>query len=101
MQSNAIQLRLKGGTASRLFEFRSRVGFGGILSSFSEREPASDRLNGLGKAPENVVTSSQVAVDMRSRGEVASRDLTSLGECEMAVPEFDALGVGVLPVGWP
>lgn len=47
------------------------------------------------------MTSSQVAVERRSRGEPASRDLTPLGECEMAFLGFEALGVGVLPVGWP
>lgn len=64
----------------------------------SEREPTRDRLNGRGRAAGNVVTSSQGTVERRSRGEVGSRDSTSLGESEMALPGFDAFGVDVLPV---
>lgn len=94
------QLRLRCGTASRLFEFRSKLGFGGILSSISEREPARDRLSGHGNGPENVVPFSHGKVERRSRGEVASRNSRSLGECEMALPGIDAFGVGVLPVRW-
>lgn len=94
-----FQVRLRCGTASRLLEFRSKVGFGGILSSISEREPATDRLNEHGKVSENVVTS-QGPVERRSRGEVASSDSTSLGQCETALPGIEASGVGVVPAGW-
>ena len=94
------QLRLSCGTASRLLEFRSKVGLAGILSSASEREPCRDRLNGHGKAPENVVSSSQGMVERRSRGERASRDSKSMGECGMSLPAFDIFGVDVLPVRW-
>ena len=92
------QSRLKYGTDSRVLEFRSKIGFGGILRSISEREPTSDRLNGQGRAAGNVVTSSQGIAVERSRGEVASRDSTSLRENEMALPGLDAFGVDVLPV---
>lgn len=65
--------------ASRLLEFRSKVGFGGIVSSISGRELARDCLNGDGKAVENLVTSSQDEVARRSGGEIASMDSTSFG----------------------
>ena len=51
-------------------------------------------------AAENRLSASQGAVERRSRGDVSSRDLMSPGACEMALPGFDALGVGVLPVEW-
>lgn len=70
------------------------------MSSISEREPVRDRLYGNGKAPANVVASSQGTVERRSRGDEASRDSTSLGECEMAIPGLDTFGVDVLPVNW-
>ena len=69
-----------------------------MLSSISEREPATDRLNEHGKGSANVVTS-QGAVERRSRGEVASRDSTSLGQGERAFPGIEASGVDVVPAG--
>ncbi len=39
-------------------EFRNKEGFGGILSSTSERELAVDRLKGEGKASDKGLTSS-------------------------------------------
>lgn len=94
------QLRLRYGTASRLFELRSKLGFGGILSSISEREPARDRLSEHGNASETVVSFSNGTVESRSRGEAGSRDSTPLEECEMAFPGIDSFGVGTLPVKW-
>ena len=94
-RSRPYQSRLKCGTSSRLFESRNRVGFGGILSSVSEREPAEDPLNGDGKVSENVVTFSQNSVARRSGDETASRGPTSFGECEMVLLGIVAFGFDV------
>lgn len=91
----SYQSRLKCGTSSRLLELRNKVGFGGILSSISERELAGDRLSGDGMASNNVVTFSQASVARRSRDGTASRGPTSFKECAMALAGFDAFGVDV------
>ena len=44
------------------------------------------------------MTSSQDTVVRRSRGGIASIDSTPFGECEMALPGFDASGVDFPPV---
>ena len=85
------QSRLRCGTASRLLEFRSKVGFGGILSCVSDREQARDGLIGDGKA----LTSSQGTVAKGSKGKIASSDSTSLGKWEAALAGFDAFGVKI------
>lgn len=70
------------------------------MSSISECELAKDRVNGDGKAPENVVISSQDTVVRRSRGEVTSTDSISLEKSEMALAGFDVFGVDIPPVRW-
>ena len=94
------QSRLKCGTSSRLFEFRNKVGFGGILSSTSERELAKDRVTGDGKVSENVVTFSQDSVARRSRGEATSTGPTPFGEWRMVLRGSDTFGVDVPQVRW-
>lgn len=89
---------MKCGTSSRLLEFRNRVGFGGILSSISERVLTKDGLNGDGKTTEDLETSSQGPVARRSREEIAPGGLMSFRALEFALLGFDAFGIDGPPV---